>query len=239
MTKPPIIGMTTYSRGPAGEFCLFGTYIDAVQRAGGIPILLPPNQVDPIRIFDAIDGLILSGGGDINPELYGDSSHPMVYSVNAERDEFELALAKSAFSANIPILGICRGMQMLNIASGGDLIIHVPDAYGTNVFHRIDEPTSPVEHYIKLEPNSYLEKIMETTEIPVISWHHQAVGKVAPGWRIAATAPDGLVEAIEHESHPWMLAVQWHPEMSPKCSVNSRIFQAFVKAAASMALMKI
>ncbi|OCQ97921.1 peptidase C26 [Oscillatoriales cyanobacterium USR001] len=237
MTKPPIIGMTTYHRGTAGEFCLFGTYIDAVQRAGGIPILLPPNQLNYSRIFDAIDGLILAGGGDINPALYGGLSHPMVYSVNGERDEFELSLAKLALTANIPVLGICRGMQMLNIASGGDLVIHVPDAYGTNIMHRLDEPTRPIEHQIEIEPNSCLAKIMQTTTTAVISWHHQAVGNVTSDWRIAAFAPDGLVEAIEHKSHPWMLAVQWHPEMSPKDSINARIFDAFV-AAASLAIAR-
>jgi putative glutamine amidotransferase len=236
MTKPPIIGITTYHRGPAGEFCLFGTYTDAVQKAGGVPVLLPPNQVNPGRIFDVIDGLILAGGGDINPELYGDLSHPMVYSVNEERDQFELSLAKLAFTGNIPILGICRGMQMLNIASGGDLIIHVPDAYGTDTMHRLDEPTRPIEHDIKVEANSRLAKITQTTTISVISWHHQAVGKVTSDWEIAAFAPDGLVEAIEYKSHPWIFGVQWHPEMSPQDAVNARIFQAFVEAATLMAV---
>jgi putative glutamine amidotransferase len=236
MTKPPIIGITTYHRGPAGEFCLFGTYTDAVQKAGGVPVLLPPNQVNPGRIFDVIDGLILAGGGDINPELYGDLSHPMVYSVNAERDQFELSLAKLAFTGKIPILGICRGMQMLNIASGGDLVIHVPDVYGTDIMHRIDEPTSPIEHDIKIEANSRLAKITQTTKISVVSWHHQAVGNVPSDWRIAAFAPDGLVEAIEYKSHPWILGVQWHPEMSPKDAINARIFQAFVEAATLMAV---
>lgn len=233
MTKSPIIGITTYNRSEAGEFSLQAAYVDAVQRAGGIPILLPPNQLDPSRIFDVVDGLILSGGGDINPNLYGGDSHPQVYSINAERDEFELALAKLALKADIPVLGICRGMQMLNVASGGNLVIHVPDIYGLNVNHRLDNPRQPIEHSINIEPTSRLAEILGTTTTTVISWHHQSVQNVAEGWRGVAYAGDGVVEAIECEYHPWMLAVQWHPEMSPRGSIQSRIFQNFVQTAAA------
>jgi putative glutamine amidotransferase len=215
MKKFPIVGITTYNRCSAGEYRLNGTYIDAVQAAGGIPILLPPNQLDPASIFDAVDGLIFSGGGDINPELYGGYVDRTVYSVNAERDNFELNLAKLALKADIPVLGICRGMQVLNVASGGSLVIHVPDAYGDEVNHGSGA------------------KIMGKTSTTVVSWHHQAVRKVTSDWRIVADAPDTLVEAMEHCYHPWMIAIQWHPEMSPNCSVNSRIFRAFVEAAAS------
>ncbi|MEG3905024.1 gamma-glutamyl-gamma-aminobutyrate hydrolase family protein [Microcoleus sp. B4-C5] len=233
MKKFPIVGITTYNRCPAGEYRLNGTYIDAVQAAGGIPILLPPNQLDPASILDAVDGLIFSGGGDINPELYGGYVDRTVYSVNAERDNFELSLAKLALKADIPVLGICRGMQILNVASGGSLVIHVPDAYGDKVNHGSGIPPRAIEHTIEIEPNSRLAKIMGKTSTTVVSWHHQAVRKVTSDWRIVADAPDTLVEAMEHCYHPWMIAIQWHPEMSPNCSVNSRIFQAFVEAAAS------
>jgi putative glutamine amidotransferase len=241
MTKHPIIGLTTFHRHAVGNtegnlFPLLATYVDAVQMAGGIPILLPPNRLNPKRILDTIDGLILVGGGDINPKLYGGSSHPMVYFVNDERDEFELSLAKLALTASIPVLGICRGMQMLNIATGGDLIIHVPDVYGTATMHRLDQPIGPIEHQVEIEPNSLLEKIMQTTATTVISCHHQAVKNVPSSWRIVASAPDGLVEAIEYKSHPWMLGVQWHPEILSEDSLNPRIFEALVQAASLMAL---
>lgn len=232
MAKSPIIGITTYNRSETGAFSVQGAYVDAVQVAGGIPILLPPNQLDPSRILDVVDGLILSGGGDINPILYGDDFHPKVYSINAERDDFELALAKLALNTEIAVLGICRGMQMLNVASGGDLVLHVPDIYGIDVNHRNDTISSPIEHSIEIEPTSRLAEIMGTTKTSVVSWHHQAVQNIAPGWRSVAYAEDGLVEAIECEYHPWMVAVQWHPEMSPRSSVHSRIFQSFVQAAA-------
>ncbi|MCC3451899.1 MAG: gamma-glutamyl-gamma-aminobutyrate hydrolase family protein [Microcoleus sp. PH2017_15_JOR_U_A] len=233
MKKHPIVGITTYCRSQAGEYCLNGAYIDAVQAAGGIPILLPPNQLDPASIFDAVDGLIFSGGGDINPELYGGFVDRTVYSVNAERDNFELSLAKLALRADIPVLGICRGMQVLNVASGGNLVVHVPDAYGEEVTHRQENPIRAIEHIIKIDPDSRLAKIMGTTSTNVVSWHHQAVQTMIPGWQIVARAPDGLIEAIEYKYHPWMVAVQWHPEMSPKSLPDCGIFRAFVEAAAS------
>jgi putative glutamine amidotransferase len=233
MKKHPIVGITTYCRSQAGEYCLNGAYIDAVQAAGGIPILLPPNQLDPASIFDAVDGLIFSGGGDINPELYGGFVDRTVYSVNAERDNFELSLAKLALRADIPVLGICRGMQVLNVASGGNLVVHVPDAYGEEVNHRQENPIRAIEHIIKIDPDSRLAKIMGTTSTNVVSWHHQAVQTMIPGWQIVARAPDGLIEAIEYKYHPWMVAVQWHPEMSPKSLPNCELFRAFVEAAAS------
>jgi putative glutamine amidotransferase len=233
MKKFPIVGITTYSRSQKGEYCLKAAYTDAVQKAGGIPILLPPNQLDPASIFNAVDGLIFSGGGDINPEIYGGCIEETVYAIDPERDNFELSLAKLALKADIPVLGICRGMQILNVASGGELVIHVPDAYGTEVAHRQENSASPIEHTIKIDPDSRLAKIMGTTSTTVVSWHHQSVKYIVPRWRIAALASDSLVEAMEYENHPWMVAVQWHPEMSPKCSVNSRIFRAFVQAAAA------
>jgi putative glutamine amidotransferase len=156
-----------------------------------------------------------------------------VYAINTERDNFELALAKLALKADIPVLGICRGMQILNVASGGSLVTHVPDAYGDEVSHGSGIPPRAIEHRIEIEPNSRLAKIMGTNSTTVISWHHQAVRKVTSDWRIVADASDTLVEAMEHQNHPWIVAVQWHPEMSPKCSLNSRIFQAFVQAAAA------
>ncbi|MCU0542566.1 MAG: gamma-glutamyl-gamma-aminobutyrate hydrolase family protein [Oscillatoriaceae cyanobacterium Prado104] len=233
MKKFPIVGITTYSRSQAGEYSLNGAYTDAVQKAGGIPILLPPNQLDPASIFDIVDGLIFSGGGDINPEIYGGCIEETVYAIDPERDNFELSLAKLALKSDIPILGICRGMQMLNVASGGELIIHVPEVYGTAVNHRKENPTSPIEHTIKIDPNSRLAKIMGTTSTTIVSWHHQSVKNIVPSWQISAWAPDSLVEAMEYENHPWMVAVQWHPEMSPNSIPNFQIFRAFVQAAAA------
>ncbi|TAF37482.1 MAG: gamma-glutamyl-gamma-aminobutyrate hydrolase family protein, partial [Oscillatoriales cyanobacterium] len=120
-----------------------------------------------------------------------------------------------------------------NVASGGSLVTHVPHAYGEEVSHGSGIPPRAIEHSIEIEPNSRLAKIMGTTSTTVVSWHHQAVRKVTSDWRIVAEASDTLVEAMEYQNHPWMIAIQWHPEMSPKCLINSRIFRAFVEAAAS------
>lgn len=227
----PVIGITTYSRNEAGEFYLPGAYIDAVQLAGGVPILLPPNQPAPAQLLAVVDGLIFSGGGDIDPQRYDGEHHPSIYLVDAERDEFELALAKAAIASQIPVLGICRGMQILSVASGANLITHVPDVYGETVTHRLDHPRRPIAHDVQVQPHSRLATFLGKTDITVVSWHHQAIKAVPSGWMAIAHAKDGLIEALEHQHHPWMLAVQWHPELSPEDPTHQRLFQALVETA--------
>jgi putative glutamine amidotransferase len=233
----PIIGITTHSRNEAGELCLPGAYVDAVQLAGGSPILLPPNQ--PNQILNILDGLIFTGGGDINPVLYGGEAHPTIYGVDPDRDEFELALAKRALTTQIPILGICRGMQILNVATGGDLVPHVPDLYGDaisstcpqGVAHRLDHPRRPTQHDVQVFSDSRLAQILGTEALTIVTWHHQAVRTFSTDWQLAAQAFDGLVEALEHQHHPWAIALQWHPEMSAQDPAHVRLFQALVEAA--------
>ncbi|KAM3102538.1 gamma-glutamyl-gamma-aminobutyrate hydrolase family protein [Phormidesmis sp. 146-12] len=229
MSPSPIIGITTHSRNEAGELCLPGTYVDAVQLAGGSPILLPPNQPD--QILNILDGLIFTGGGDINPALYGGEAHPTIYAVDPDRDEFELALAKVALTTQIPILGICRGMQVLNVATGGDLVPHVPDVYGDAIAHRLDHPRRPTQHEVQVFPNSRLAQILGAETVSIVTWHHQAVRTFSADWRLAAQASDGLVEALEHQYHPWAIGLQWHPEMSAQDPAHLKLFQALVKAA--------
>ncbi|KAM3108674.1 gamma-glutamyl-gamma-aminobutyrate hydrolase family protein [Phormidesmis sp. 146-33] len=229
MSPSPIIGITTHSRNEAGELCLPGTYVDAVQLAGGSPILLPPNQPD--QILNILDGLIFTGGGDINPALYGGEAHPTIYAVDPDRDEFELALAKVALTTQIPILGICRGMQVLNVATGGDLVPHVPDVYGDAIAHRLDHPRRPTQHDVQVFSDSRLAQILETKALTIVTWHHQAVRTFSADWRLAAQASDGLVEALEHQYHPWAIGLQWHPEMSAQDPAHLKLFQALVKAA--------
>jgi len=227
--KSPIIGITTHSRNEAGELCLPGTYVDAVQLAGGTPILLPPNQ--PEQILNILDGLIFTGGGDINPVLYGGEAHPTVYAVDPDRDEFELALAKLALTSQIPILGICRGMQVLNVATGGDLVSHVPEVYGDAVAHRLDHPRRPTQHDVQVFSTSRLAQILGTETLTIVTWHHQAVRTFSTCWQLAAQASDGLIEALEHQHHPWAIALQWHPEMSAQDPAHLKLFQSLVEAA--------
>jgi putative glutamine amidotransferase len=229
--RSPIIGITTYSRSEAGEFTLPSTYVDAVQLAGGTPILLPPLQGDPTPLLDRVDGLIFAGGGDIAPERYNGEHHHTIYLVDEERDNFELALAQQALQRDIPVLGICRGLQIFNVVTGGTLVSHVPDIYGEQIAHRLDHPRRPIPHPAQVHPQTRLANILEATEITVMSWHHQAVQTVSDCWQTAAQAEDGVIEALEHRHHPWLIMVQWHPELSPYDPVHQRLFQAFVQAA--------
>ncbi|PSN19616.1 peptidase C26, partial [filamentous cyanobacterium CCP5] len=177
-----------------------------------------------------------TGGGDISPECFGGDDHRTIYSLDLERDRFELRLAQLALTSDIPILGICRGLQVLNLASNGDkLVPHVPEVFA-DILHRIEPPhpdsrAQPVGHSVRVMPDSRLAQIVKSDEISVVSWHHQAIKALPPGWQLAAKAPDGLIEAIEYAPHPWLLALQWHPEMSIEDGVQLKIFQAFVLAA--------
>jgi len=229
--RSPIIGITTYSRSESGEFTLPGAYVDAVQLAGGLPLLLPPLQADPTPLLDVIDGLIFAGGGDIDPERYGGNPHHTIYLVDEERDNFELTLARQVIQRDLPVLGICRGMQVLSVAAGASLVTHVPDIYGAQIAHRLDHPRRPTPHPAQVYPNTRLAQMLQATQITVMSWHHQAIQSVPGGWLPAAQAADGVIEALEHQSHPWLIAVQWHPELSPQDPVQQRLFQGLVQAA--------
>ncbi len=233
----PVIGITMYGRNAIGCFSLQTSYVDAVRAAGGIPILLAPGESQTNSILVMIDGLILAGGGDIAPTVYNGDSHPAIYSVDPERDRFELELAELAMNQNLPILGICRGIQVLNVVSGGDLIPHLPDLYD-EIAHRIEgaEQTkmNSTCHQVEIMQNTRLAAAMGTDTSNVTSWHHQAVQNVPVGWKIVALAPDGVIEAIEHESHPWAVAVQWHPEMSANERSHQGLFSALVQAASQV-----
>ncbi|NER83976.1 MAG: gamma-glutamyl-gamma-aminobutyrate hydrolase family protein [Leptolyngbya sp. SIO1D8] len=207
----PLIGVTTYGRNSADQFHLYANYLEAVRVAGGVPILLTPGETHPEVFLARLDGLILTGGGDVSPDCCNGETHPTIYSNDLERDEFELKLAQLALNSTIPTLGICRGLQVLNLASGGDkLIPHVPEVF-TEMKHRVEPPNrqtraQPTTHWVTVAPQSHLAQIVECDRIPVVSWHHQAIQTVPPDWRLAAQAPDGLIEAIEYLPHPWLLA---------------------------------
>ncbi len=233
----PIIGVTTYGRKKEGNFFLPGEYVDAVRNAGGIPILLPPGEKEVGIILEIVDGLIFAGGEDIEPGIYGGNSHSTITGVDPERDEFELALAEKVLQNSTPTLGICRGSQLLNVATGGKLIEDIPDEIGDSILHRLNDG-KPSEHPVQIEPGSRLAEIIGSNEINVKSKHHQGMRTVPDVWRIAARAPDGVIEALEHKTHPWMLAVLWHPEISPEDPHHKRIFRALVEASSTANLLK-
>jgi putative glutamine amidotransferase len=192
-------------------------------------MLLAPVGLSIENVLELIDGLILSGGGDVDPSTFSGGQHETVYSVNPQRDAFELELAKCVMGRpELPLLGICRGMQVLNIALGGDLDLHIPDVHGETVVHRLP-PREPTYHPVRLESGSLLESIYQQNEFPVCSWHHQAVRRLGAGLRPIAYATDGLIEGVVHDEHPFVLGVQWHPEMQVADDpLQRRLFEAFV-----------
>lgn len=228
MTKVSI-GITTYARDQDDRYSLPGLYVDAVRAAGGIPILLTPGETAWESLLSRIDGLLLAGGGDIHPDRYGGEEHAEVYGVDQQRDTFELQMVPWAISNQLPLLGICRGLQVINVALGGTLIEHLPDEIGEEIPHRLP-PRQSVGHEIKLTPGSSLLEIYRQTTFSAASLHHQAIRDVAPPLTITARAPDGTIEALQLAEHPELIAVQWHPEMTAaEDPVQQRLFSAFIE----------
>lgn len=229
-----MIGISCYARGGAREsFYVPTEYVDAIRLAGGAPMLLPPVEGEG-EVLEGLDALVLPGGGDIDPVHYGDDDyHPSNYDVSPERDAFELALVRAAVRRpGLPLLCICRGMQVLNVALGGDLVQHVPDRYGERVLHR-DPERKPVEHPVRIDPASQIAHLVGGTNVVVRSFHHQAVDRLGEGLRAVAWAEDGVVEAVEHTARSWVIALQWHPEHAAVRDARAReLFDAFVAAAA-------
>jgi putative glutamine amidotransferase len=225
---PPVIGITTYGRDERGHFPLPAEYVAAVRRAGGLPLLIPPLQDLAVAYLEVLDGLVLAGGGDISPGSYGGASHETLYAVDEDRDRLEIALARAAVARRMPVLAICRGMQILNVALGGTLIEHLPDTVGERVAHRLP-PREPVPHAVRVQPGSRLATILGATELQPMSWHHQGVRRLAPGLKPIAFAPDETIEAVELAGHTELIAVQWHPELTAQEDpAQQRLFDTLV-----------
>lgn len=224
-----LIGISAYARsGQPQSFSLPSGYVDAVRRAGAVPVVLPPGEPEPARLLETLSGLIVSGGGDINPSAYGGRQHETVYSVCEERDAFEFALTRAALAdTRVPLLCICRGLQVLNVVCGGTLHVHLPEHYGERVAHRLP-PRNTSMHPVRIDPDSRLAHILGRTDAEVRSWHHQAVDVLGDGLRPVAWAEDGVIEAVEHVEHPWCIGVQWHPEMQLDDAAQQRLFRALV-----------
>lgn len=230
----PLIGVTTYAQNENGEVTLPANYVASVRRAGGIPVLIAPGETNAGELLDRLDGLILAGGGDIDPNCYGcDDVHQTVYMLNADRDQTELELARCLLERRFPTLAICRGIQIINVALGGTLHQHLPDEVGEVVLHRAP-PREPTPHVIDVCAGSRLAKLMTATTVETMSWHHQAIHEPAMELRVVATAPDGVIEAVEHVDHEMLLAVQWHPELtSHRDAVQQRLFDQLVQFASN------
>lgn len=234
MGSRPIIGITTYApRGDPPAFTLPAAYVRAVVLAGGTPLLIAPTAGAPDGILERVDGVVLSGGGDVDPALHRGGEHPAVYGVSRERDEFEIALVRRVLERpELPLLGICRGMQVLNVALGGDLELHIPDRRGEAVPHRL--PPGGARVAVSFVPDAPFEEIYGERELEVCCWHHQEVGRLGAGLRAMGHAPDGVIEALVFDGHPSALAVQWHPEEQVEEEpVQRRLFEWLVERARS------
>ncbi|WP_242614501.1 gamma-glutamyl-gamma-aminobutyrate hydrolase family protein [Actinomadura roseirufa] len=230
---PPLIGVTTYQE-PARwgvwvrEAALLpAAYVRAVERAGGVPVLLPPAA--SLRgvgtLVARLDGLVLAGGGDLDPDLYGAARHAETGPPQPQRDRFELALVRAAVEAGLPFLAICRGMHVLNVARGGTLLQHLPEVVG----HRGHAPGTGLagSHRVQISATSEIGKVLgDAADVP--TYHHQAVSRLGKGLSAVAWAEDQVVEAVELQGHRFGLGVQWHPEEGD----DRRLFEALVDEAA-------
>ncbi len=237
----PLIGITGRPKyiesvgSPLKAYSAFHTYTDGVLAAGGTPVILVPTEDDLIEgLLDRIDGLVMTGGGDIDPDRYGEEVHCQLVGVDDERDRFEISLARMALARKIPTFAICRGLQVVNVALGGTLIQDLPserDVHGHDV---IGESAYLPHSDVTIEPDCRIAAIIGPGTQGVNSLHHQAVDDLGTGLRVVGRADDGTVEAIEHEDQDWpMIAVQWHPEFlrMRDHEPSDDLFTAFVEMA--------
>ena len=233
----PVIGICTplerarWSVWELESFLLPRNYVDAVHRAGGMALLLPPDPhqvVEPDEALDHVDGLMLAGGADIDPAAYGDERHAETIGTVPERDAFEIALARRALERDLPFLGICRGMQLMNVARGGSLHQHLPERFGHHEHRRVKGTFDGADHDVRLQAGSLAARAAGEEHHATKSHHHQGVERIGEGFRVTGWAEmDELPEAIELEGNRFALGVQWHPEADE----TSRLIATLVEEA--------
>ncbi|MEJ7750740.1 MAG: gamma-glutamyl-gamma-aminobutyrate hydrolase family protein [Thermoleophilaceae bacterium] len=246
MTKP-LIGVTTSevrtgeqvdqtSQGepPRREMALGLTYLRAVEAAGGLPVVIPPLELDAVDpLLDRFGGICLSGGPDLDPSSYHARRHPDLGPVEPELDLFELELARRADARGLPILAICRGQQALNVSRGGTLHQHLPDRpHHIDIDHRQSVPAMDSSHSVEIAPGSRLSRLLGRRSARVNSFHHQAVDRLGTGLRAVAWAPDGVIEGVEAPGREFVVGVQWHAETLVHRRDNASLFGGLVDAAA-------
>jgi putative glutamine amidotransferase len=231
MPRKPTIGVTRCSR--------LDDYVASVEQAGGRVRILDVNE-SPRKLLRELDGVLLTGGGDVDQVLYGADRHPSVEDAEPGRDEFEIDLARRAVAEDLPLLAICRGAQVLNVAAGGTLVQDIPSALSTTLSHSIQEPKVAVAHDVEVSAGSRLEQALGASVTTahtcrVNSRHHQSVDRIGTGLTASAVAADGVVEAIERADGTFCLGVQWHPENFWRTREFAPLFEAFVAAARARA----
>jgi putative glutamine amidotransferase len=233
----PLIGIPCRARADRPDFYNDRLYVSAVEHAGGMPLLLP--MLDDMSILRAflphLDGLLLSGGIDVDPAVYGEEAHPMLGVVYRPMDEFHLEIVRWAIARRVPTLAICRGMQLLNVAMGGNLYQDLPSQRPGSLAHAAaaELPRNTIIHEVRVQPGSLAERVLGQREVPANSLHHQAVKNIGAGIVVSGYAEDGVVELLEVPAQPFMLAAQCHPEELYKTyPVWARLFEAFILACA-------
>lgn len=215
--RRPIIGITATSRREKADeperVWLNAAYVNAVIRAGGLPAITPPSpEHDAAALLEHVDGVLFTGGEDVDPTLFGQAAHPALGRVTPARDGWEIALARAARARGVPVLGVCRGIQVLNVAFGGTLVQDIPSLHPGALAHAQLEPRAERTHPVRIEAGSQLAAVLGT-QLHVNSMHHQAVAELAPGFAATATASDATIEGMEWTADDWWcIAVQWHPE---------------------------
>lgn len=234
----PLIGITSYRQTNERDLPVLSlgeAYIKAVLEAGGLPMIIPLGMEDATlkNLIQHLNGVLFSGGGDVAPDLYSSKSHPEVNFIDRDRDRIEIQLVQQVVDRGLPFLGICRGIQIINIALGGTLYTHIPDQLVGAVNHPYIEgkPRDYLAHDVLIEPNSRLAKILVQPRIKVNSMHHQGISRLASCLVATAHASDGLIEGVELKGKNFGLAVQWHPECLTQNEEQMTLFRSFVEAA--------
>ena len=227
MTNEPVIGVTRCSK--------LDDYVASVERSGARARVLEVNE-SPRTVLETIDGVLLTGGGDVDPALYGESRHDSVEDAEPGRDEFEIDLARRAMERDLPILAVCRGAQVLNVAAGGTLVQDIPTAVTSDLAHSVKEPKDSIAHEIRIAADTRLHAALggamdASSTCRVNSRHHQSVGKLGHEMVASATAEDGVIEGIEVPYRSFCVGVQWHPENFWRTGEFKPLFDAFVAAA--------
>ena len=230
-----ITGGNAKSETGADVFQLGQAYIEAIRLAGGVPILIPSalEQAQLEQLLPNLDGLLFTGGGDIETARFNGTPHPKIYGVDPARDRLEFTLLELALDRHLPFLAICRGVQVLNVAFGGGLYTHIEDQLPNALKHDWfpGYPRDKHAHTVSLTCGSLLHDIFQADEVPVNSLHHQGISRVGSGLEAIAFAPDGLVEGLVVKGEPFAVGVQWHPECLPADVTMQSLFQAFITAA--------
>jgi putative glutamine amidotransferase len=234
----PLIGLTAgFRKGtPQGGplVAVRQKYVQSVLDAGGLPVVVPPATEDVLRgIFERLDGLLLTGGGDIDPVCFGERPHPKLGDVEPERDLPELTLCRWALAEDKPVFGICRGIQVMNVAAGGTLYQDIAAQYETTIVHAPDlsNPRAYLAHTLALDASTRLAGLLGQQPLPVNSWHHQAIKNLGRDLVVSARAPDGIVEGVEAPGHRFAVAVQFHPEDLYEVDERvRRLFAGFIAA---------